>query len=100
MPEREIREQPPLDPATAGAAAFPATHWSLVLAAGDSAGSAAASALEQLCRGYWQPVYAFVRRSGANPEDARDLTQAFFADLLAGKSFRRADPEKGRFRSY
>jgi RNA polymerase sigma-70 factor (ECF subfamily) len=57
-------------------------------------------ALEKLCRDYWQPVYAFVRRSGANPEDARDLTQAFFADLLAGDWLQRADHGRGRFRSY
>jgi RNA polymerase sigma-70 factor (ECF subfamily) len=72
----------------------------VVVAAGDSAGTAANQALEKLCRDYWQPVYAFVRRSGANSEDARDLTQSFFADLLRGNSLERADPVRGRFRSY
>jgi len=82
-------------------AMFPTTHWSVVLAAGDSAeGSSAASALESLCRSYWQPVYAFSRRMGAGAEDARDLTQAFFAELLSGRSLKRADPARGRFRSY
>jgi len=95
----QIRERLSSDPAT-GLAPFPTTHWSVVLAAGESAESAAAAALEELCRSYWQPVYAFIRRSGANPEDARDLTQAFFADLLSGKSFKRVDPERGRVRCY
>jgi RNA polymerase sigma-70 factor (ECF subfamily) len=71
-----------------------------VLAAGDSATPAADRALEHLCRGYWQPVYAFCRRTGANSEDARDFTQAFFADLLRSNSLKRADPARGRFRSY
>jgi RNA polymerase sigma factor (sigma-70 family) len=83
-----------------GTGTFPSTHWSVVLAAGDSASPAADRALEHLCRGYWQPVYAFCRRTGVNAEDARDFTQAFFADLLRGNSFKRADPARGRFRSY
>jgi RNA polymerase sigma-70 factor (ECF subfamily) len=70
------------------------------VAAGESTGTGTNLALEKLCRDYWQPVYAFVRRSGANPEDARDLTQAFFADLLGGDSLERANPARGRFRSY
>src|SRR5689334_10308737 len=74
-----INEQSPIDPGTRGHGTFPSTHWSVVLAAGESAGAAAASALEELCRNYWQPVYAFIRRSGATPEDSRDLTQGFFA---------------------
>jgi RNA polymerase sigma factor (sigma-70 family) len=85
---------------TTSHAVFQTTHWSVVLAAGECAGAAAAAALEELCRNYWQPIYAFIRRSGANPEDARDLTQAFFADLLSGDSLERADPARGRFRSY
>jgi len=91
----------PLSSATCvGPGYFPSTHWSVVLAAGDSAASAAPRALENLCCAYWQPVYAFSRRMVANPEDARDLTQAFFADLLSGESLKRADPARGRFRSY
>lgn len=72
----------------------------MVLAAGDSSAQAAAHALEDLCRTYWQPVYAFSRRMGAGPEDARDLTQGFFAHLLGGHSLKRADPARGQFRSY
>lgn len=88
-------------PATAaGPGCFPSTHWSLVLAAGDSAAPTAARALENLCGAYWQSVYAFSRRMGATAEDARDLTQAFFADLLRGNPLKRADPARGRFRSY
>lgn len=56
--------------------------------------------MERLCQTYWQPVYAFVRRSGRNSEDARDLTQSFFADLIADSSISRADPDRGRFRSF
>ena len=79
---------------------FTTTHWSLVLAARDSQTPGASEALEQLCRTYWQPVYAFIRRTVFNPEDARDLTQGFFADLLRDRSFARANPEQGRFRSF
>jgi len=79
---------------------FMTTHWSLVIAARDSQAPGVNEALEQLCRAYWQPVYAFVRRTVSNPEDARDLTQSFFVDLLSDRAFARADPEKGRFRSF
>src|SRR5205823_11574024 len=65
-------------PAPAGAIAFTTTHWSVVLEAqGES--PAAHEALENLCRTYWRPIYGFVRREGAKPEEAKDLTQGFFA---------------------
>lgn len=57
-------------------------------------------ALEELCQTYWHPVYAFVRRLGHNPQDAQDLTQGFFAHMLARGSLVVAEPEKGRFRSF
>lgn len=57
-------------------------------------------ALEQLCRTYWQPLYAYVRRRGNDPADAQDLTQEFFARLLAGESLDKIAPEKGRFRAF
>lgn len=79
---------------------FATTRWSVVLAAGQSESADSAAALEGLCQTYWQPVYAFVRRTASNPEDARDLTQGFFADLLQDRSLRRADPNAGRFRSF
>jgi RNA polymerase sigma factor (sigma-70 family) len=72
----------------------------VVRAAGRRDSEQATSALEQLCRTYWYPIYAYVRRSGLTPADAEDLTQEFFARLLAGDFLARADPAKGRFRSY
>jgi RNA polymerase sigma-70 factor (ECF subfamily) len=57
-------------------------------------------ALEALCRTYWFPIYAFVRRHGHSPHDAQDLTQTFFARLLASNSIARADPQLGRFRTF
>jgi DNA-directed RNA polymerase specialized sigma24 family protein len=79
--------------------AFATTHWSLVLAAqGQSA--AAEAALEELCRIYWRPLYAFACRQGYDPEEARDLTQGFFQLLLTRRDFDAARREKGRLRSY
>src|SRR2546426_1199903 len=79
---------------------FATTHWSVVLQAGDGTDSQAASALEKLCRRYWYPLYAYVRRQGRGPEEAQDLTQAFFAQLLARGSLGTVSREKGRFRSF
>src|SRR4029434_1895243 len=82
-----------------GAAAFATTHWSVVLTAqGESA--EAEAALEKLCRTYWWPLYGFVRRQGYKPEDAQDLTQAFFARLLERRDFETVTQERGRLRSY
>ncbi len=82
------------------AAIFATTHWSVVLAAGQSTDAQASEALEQLCRTYWYPLYAFVRRQGRSPEDAQDLTQGFFAHLLRKDFLSGVGPEKGRFRSF
>lgn len=82
-----------------GNGVFATTDWSIVLDAGTD-GSRKRLALEQLCRTYWQPVYIFIRRLGHDREPARDLTQAFFAHLLANDFFATADPERGRFRGY
>jgi RNA polymerase sigma-70 factor (ECF subfamily) len=79
---------------------FATTHWSVVLNAQEADSPQAAQALEQLCRTYWYPLYAYVRRQGRSPEDAQDLTQAFFARLLAGSSLGSVDRRKGRFRSF
>lgn len=79
---------------------FAATHWSLVLAAGRDGTPAARTALEKLCRTYWPPLYAFVRRSGHAPADAQDLTQGFFLQLLQRNFLDGVDPRKGRFRSF
>jgi len=82
-------------PASAGAGAFTTTHWSVVLEAqGES--PAAQEALENLCRTYWRPIYGFVRRQGAKPEEAKDITQGFFAR----KDFQSVRQEKGRLRSF
>src|SRR5262245_32941148 len=67
---------------TAGDPQFHTTHWSLIAAAAGEGGEPAQAALEEVCRAYWYPVYAFIRRRGRTAEDAGDLTQAFFATLL------------------
>ena len=79
---------------------FAMTRWSVVLAAGQSDSLDAKEALENLCRIYWPPLYAFVRRQGHSPADAQDLTQEFFARLLAKNYLGAVDPSKGRFRSF
>src|SRR5215472_8598429 len=83
-----------------GAGWFSTTHWSVVLAAGDSAAPGAAEALEKLCRAYWFPLYAYVRKLGYGPDDAQDLTQGFFLRLLDKHYLGQVDPQKGRFRSF
>src|SRR5512137_96469 len=79
---------------------FLTTHWSVVLAAKDKSSPDSAVALEALCGAYWYPLYAFVRRQGHSPSDAQDLTQEFFARLLAKEYLQAADREKGRFRTF
>lgn len=81
---------------------FASTRWSVVLRAGDSAMASreSLSALSELCRIYWRPLYLFLRREGYGPDDAQDLTQGFFADLIETRFYARADQEKGRFRSF
>ncbi len=81
-------------------AQFIATHWSVVLAASQLHSPQATAALETLCRTYWYPVYSFIRRQGLEPEDAEDLTQAFFARLLQKDFLAAVDRSKGRFRSF
>lgn len=83
-----------------GRNSFATTHWSVVLTAGGESSPAAQEALEKLCRTYWYPLYAYLRRRGFSPESAADLTQSCFEQLLSGEFFRRARPEKGKFRSY
>src|SRR5262245_33861007 len=83
-----------------GAAVFATTHWSVVLAAGQSGSEQQAAALEKLCRSYWYPLYAYVRRRGHGPEDAQDLTQEFFLRLIEKNWLNGVAPEGARFRSY
>ena len=72
----------------------------MVLAAGRGDTTRARGALEKLCQTYWYPLYAYARRRGRSPEDAKDLTQELFAKLLEGHSLAHADPGRGRFRSF
>jgi RNA polymerase sigma factor (sigma-70 family) len=80
---------------------FPNTRWTLVLAAAneDQPGYRAA-ALSSLCESYWYTLYAYLRRRGYDSDQAGDLTQEFIVRLLSGRYIDRADPEKGRFRSF
>src|SRR5580658_4485445 len=84
----------------AGSSNFPTTRWTLVVAAADPQRKEARSALVSLCEGYWYPLYAYVRRRGYQPDQAQDLTREFFMRILEGRYLDRADPEKGRFRSF
>ena len=81
---------------------FASTRWTVVRQAADSqtASQHALSALTELCQIYWRPVYVFLRRQGIPQHDAQDLTQGFFADLIDNRAYTRADPTKGRFRSF
>ncbi len=79
---------------------FATTRWSVILRAGGRIPEEAHAAMEELCRDYWYPLYAYVRRKGSSPEDAADLTQQFFAKLLANDFAQGLTPEGGRFRSF
>ena len=81
-------------------AEFNTTHWSVVLRATQEDGSQSQVALESLCRSYWYPLYAYVRRKGYSPPDAQDLTQDFFARLLEKNYVKLAARERGKFRSF
>ncbi len=81
-------------------ARFATTHWSVVLAASQEAASGSREALEKLCRTYWQPVYAYLRRQGIGVHEAEDLTQGFFARFIEKSCLKTVTPTKGRFRSY
>jgi RNA polymerase sigma factor (sigma-70 family) len=79
---------------------FATTHWTVVLAAGRRRTAESDQALEELCRTYWFPLYAYVRRRGRSKEDAEDLTQEFFARFLAKNYLEDLRAERGRFRAY
>lgn len=79
---------------------FDTTHWSAVLAARDRDDTVGRAALEQLCAAYWQPLYAFARRSGHSADDAADMVQAYFVRFLDKRYLDGVRPEAGRFRSF
>ncbi len=83
-----------------GPGVFATTHWSVVVRAGDSGSPEAGVAMERLCRTYWYPLYVFVRRKGYDHEDARDLTQAFFAKFLEKRYLKSVDADLGKFRTF
>src|SRR6187200_1536414 len=87
----------PSTPGPAGPRAFTTTRWSVVQAVAEGESVAA---LETLCRAYWYPIYAYVRRKGYKPEEAQDLTQEFFAQVIAKDHFGLADRNKGKFRGF
>ena len=80
---------------------FATTRWSLILSAANSESGEqdARTALDELCRTYWRPIFSFVCRRGYSKEDAQDLTQDFFVKILEGNWLQHADPNRGRFRS-
>lgn len=79
---------------------FPPTRWSLVLRVAGSNENSAREALEEICRIYWSPVYSFLRQSGHQRQDAEDLTQGFFSELVAGNLLRTVSRERGHLRSF
>jgi len=83
-----------------GATFFDTTHWSVVSAAADSVSPDAAGALETLCRTYWYPLYAYIRRKGYSAADAQDMTQEFFCRLIGKHYLRSVDRSAGSFRSF
>jgi RNA polymerase sigma-70 factor (ECF subfamily) len=92
-------ENPTPKPASTGGI-FATTHWTIVLAAGRGDSRDADVALEELCRTYWYPLYAYVRRQGHSREDAEDLTQGFFARLLEKNYLEGVTSDKGKFRAF
>jgi RNA polymerase sigma-70 factor (ECF subfamily) len=83
-----------------GDPAFAATRWSVVLVAGRRSSPDSRQALQALCEAYWYPLYAYVRRRVVDVNDAHDLTQAFFAELLAKNYVGSARADRGRFRAF
>jgi RNA polymerase sigma factor (sigma-70 family) len=81
-------------------ARFGETPWSVVVAAGATTEPRAQAALTELCRIYWRPIYAYLRRSGYDRQDAQDLTQSFFHHLLENETLGRVSRDRGRFRSF
>ncbi|MBW3600261.1 MAG: sigma-70 family RNA polymerase sigma factor, partial [Planctomycetes bacterium] len=96
----KITSREKLQPSAVGAASFATTQWSMVLAAGRRQTPEAKAALGELCRSYWRPLHAYLRRAGCPAEDAEDVVQGFFARLLEKGDLAAVSPERGRFRSF
>ena len=90
----------PLSASNATHQRFTDTAWSIVIAAGANTPARAHDGMAKLCRSYWQPIYAYLRRDGHPKDDAEDLTQAFFQHLLENDTLRRASQQQGRFRNF
>jgi len=88
------------DPRAGGAAEFAPTAWTLIVKAQEKDSPSCRAAMDALCRAYWYPVYAFLRRQGCESADAQDLTQELLAGLMSAEGLARLDRQKGRFRSY
>jgi RNA polymerase sigma factor (sigma-70 family) len=94
MNHRKLMPAPSRDPV------FATTRWTMVASAGGGESRSAEEALEAICQTYWYPLYAFVRRQGHPKEEAEDLTQAFFMDLLERKPWQQLAQERGKFRAF
>lgn len=79
---------------------FPATHWTMVQSAQQGTPEQAAKAMEAICRDYWFPIYAYLRRSGRAPHDAEDITQAFFERLVSDDAIKAARQDRGKLRTF
>jgi RNA polymerase sigma factor (sigma-70 family) len=95
-----MTSEPSSHSSTAPGDIFATTHWTVVLAAGRRHTPQSDGALEELCRTYWFPLYAYVRRRGSSKEDAEDLVQAFFARFLEKNYLNGLSAERGRFRAF
>ncbi len=95
-----MSQETPIGPGVRPDSRFSTTHWSVVLTAGASASAGSREALERLCRTYWYPLYSYLRRRGCDTHQAEDCAQGFFAALLQGHTLERANPERGKFRSF
>jgi DNA-directed RNA polymerase specialized sigma24 family protein len=95
-----MSNDPAMNSVPSGAGRFATTHWSVVLSASRPESAHYHQALESLCRTYWFPLYAYLRRHGYDTHQAEDHTQAFLANLLAKRGLRLVEPKRGKFRSF
>ncbi|MCB1236661.1 MAG: sigma-70 family RNA polymerase sigma factor [Verrucomicrobiae bacterium] len=94
-----MSDPPPSEPGKPSSK-FPTTSWTLIRKVQQGAETDARAAMEEICRQYWYPIYAFARRYGFSPPDSEDLTQDFFSALIARETIQAARREKGRLRSF